>query len=649
MRLLPRRRIEFADAVESIANDPLVHDLIESSPDALVIVDLDGRIVHVNKQLEELFGYVREELVGEDIEVLVPETQRERHREHRARYVTSPKPRPMVCVRGLRKDGSQVPIDISLNPVRTPKGILIVSTIRDVAERERMDEEVRRNELLFRGLLESAPDAKVIVDGDARIVIVNTQAEKLFGYTREELTGQHVEMLLPERFRDQHRRDRGGFIGAPTTRPMGAGLELFARRKDGSEFPVDISLSPHEGPDGLLILAAIRDVTEKKRAEWEIRRFAAEAEKANAAKSEFLSRMSHELRTPLNSILGFAQVLELDGLSEEQRANVGYIVRAGRHLLSLINEILDMAQIESGRIDLSVEPVAVSSVIAEAIEFVAPLAEERSVEVRAVAPESDGRYAFADQQRLLQVLLNLLGNAVKYSGPNAEVAVSWGAADGDLIRIQVHDTGPGISAEELDNIFAPFERLESAERRIEGTGLGLTLARSLIEAMGGAISVSSAIGEGSTFSVDLPAAPTPEATRREVSPLYPSAKSTRTVLHIEDNLVGQRLVERILTRLPGLEVLGASQGTVGIDFARRYRPDAILLDLHLPDLRGEEVLRRLHEDPDTREIPVVVVSADTSREIADRIVRDGARAFLTKPIDAEVLLAVVDEVTRITP
>jgi len=238
---------------------------------------------------------------------------------------------------------------------------------------------------------------------------------------------------------------------------------------------------------------------------------------------------------------------------------------------------------------------------------------------------------------------------VKYSGPNAEVAVSWGAAEGDLIRIQVHDTGPGISAEELDNIFAPFERLESAERRIEGTGLGLTLARSLIEAMGGAISVSSAIGQGSTFSVDLPAAPTPVATGREVSPLYPSAKSTRTVLHIEDNLVGQRLVERILTRLPGLEVLGASQGTVGIDFARRYRPDAILLDLHLPDLRGEEILRRLHEDPDTREIPVVVVSADTSREIADRIVRDGARAFLTKPIDAEVLLAVVDEVTRVTP
>jgi CheY-like chemotaxis protein len=308
-----------------------------------------------------------------------------------------------------------------------------------------------------------------------------------------------------------------------------------------------------------------------------------------------------------------------------------------------------MAQIESGRIDLSVEPVAVSSVIAEAIELVAPLAQERSVGVRAVAPESDGWYALADQQRLLQVLLNLLGNAVKYSGPNAEVAVSWGPVAGDLVRIQVQDTGPGIAAEELDRIFAPFERLESAEKSVEGTGLGLALARSLIEAMGGAISVSSAAGEGSTFSVDLPAAPSPEGPRPEVTPLFPSPKSTRTVLHIEDNLVGQRLVERILMRLPGLEVLAASQGAVGIDFARRYRPDAILLDLHLPDLRGEEVLRRLHEDPDTREIPVVVVSADTSREIADRMVREGARAFLTKPIDAEVLLAVVDEVTRSTP
>lgn len=380
----------------------------------------------------------------------------------------------------------------------------------------------------------------------------------------------------------------------------------------------------------------------------------AEADRANQAKSEFLSRMSHELRTPLNAILGFAQLLEMDSLSPEQREGVAHILKAGRHLLDLINEVLDIARIEAGRIALSPEPVRVREVLAEAFALVQPLAAEWNGSCTLVPPRCDGDpFVLADRQRLKQVLLNLFANAVKYNREGGSVTATCKVVP-ERLRISVVDTGPGIAPEQIPHLFVPFNRLEADGTGVEGTGLGLALSRRLVEAMGGAIGVESTPGEGSTFWIELPlaqgaAAPTEAKAIADGQPPGPETDApavVRTILYIEDNLSNVNLIERVLARRRGVRLLTAMQGGLGLDLAREHHPDLILLDLHLPDLPGDEVLRRLQSAAATREIPVVVISADATRGQRERLLSAGAQAYLAKPIDIRQLLEVVDAMVQ---
>lgn len=392
------------------------------------------------------------------------------------------------------------------------------------------------------------------------------------------------------------------------------------------------------------MFGTVQDVTERKLVD--------EVKRASKAKSEFLSRMSHELRTPLNAILGFGQLLERQKPTEVQRKRVGYILSAGKHLLDLINEVLDISRIEAGRMQLSLEPVCVADALEETLDLMRPLATERSIQLSASADIDAGVHVLADRQRFKQVLVNLLNNAVKYTPFFGGVAVSYHVPGNEKVRVLVSDTGPGIPAEKLARLFTPFERLGAEQSAIEGTGLGLALSQRLMDAMGGSIGVESAVGKGSTFWIELPLAKSPlERFPRDGAAngaRQPSSEpASRSILYIEDNLSNLALIEQMLAERPGTALLTCMQGKVGLDLARQHTPDLILLDLHLPDLPGWDVLSQLKADSTTRHIPVVVISADATKRQMNRLISAGAAHYLTKPLDVNKFFQVLDETNGI--
>jgi signal transduction histidine kinase/ActR/RegA family two-component response regulator len=411
--------------------------------------------------------------------------------------------------------------------------------------------------------------------------------------------------------------------------------------------PINAPVLDHRG-ELRFIINRVEDVTELVRLQERGRDTspAAASQQASGAKNEFLSRMSHELRTPLNAVLGFAQLLQMDELDTAQAESVHEILKAGRLLLALIDEVLDISRIEAGTLTISLEPVDVSTAVEEAASLIRPLAADRSVTVDVVSELSGAAFARADRQRIKQVALNLLSNAVKYNREGGLVRVTITGAE-DRVQIVVQDSGGGIAADKLDRLFEPFERLGAEHSDVEGTGLGLALAKRLTEAMGGSISVDSRPGEGTNFVIELVAAEAPDGGRLTavdalVAPDIgggPSGQQCR-ILYIEDNLSNLTLVERILGQ-QAAELIPAMQGRLGLELARQHNPDLIVLDLHLPDMNGEEVLRRLKADPATREVPVVVLSAEASKKHVARLLRLGSSDYLTKPLDVPRFLEVI--------
>lgn len=503
---------------------------------------------------------------------------------------------------------------------------------------------------LLESILTRMGDGVIVVDGQREILVYNPAAEQIMGIaptrsTPENWVAQNgllkPDMVTPHPFDELPlaRAMRGEIVDS---------AEVFVRNeKRPNGIWVQATARPLLGGEGASrgAILVFRDVTAIKAAESELRKAKEQAEEANRAKNEFLSRMSHELRTPLNAVLGFAQVLEMDPLTDDQQASVAQILKGGRHLLNLINEVLDIARIEAGRLTLSPEPILLHEALDEAIDLVTPLAAKARVKLMRNLSPFWNQCVQADRQRLKQVILNLLSNAIKYNHEGGSVTVGCTAGDGDRLRVEVSDTGRGIPEQKMALLFSPFERLGADETGVEGTGVGLALSKKLTEVMGGRIGVVSQFGQGSRFWVEFPRIESQmeRYERHEDAPPATAAPhKAATILYVEDNLSNSTLMERILANRPGIKLVSAMQGRLGLDLAREHSPDLILLDVHLPDMNGDVVLRLLREDERTRDIPVAMVSADATPGQVERLKLAGAQAYLTKPIDVKELLAFVD-------
>lgn len=504
-------------------------------------------------------------------------------------------------------------------------------------------------ERMYRTLVEQVPVVVYVAEfgqqGPWRYV--SPRIESMLGFSPEEWLANPAlwyDQMVPE--------DReGAMTDEALSREMGTPLrsEYRLRTHDGRVVWVrDEAVVVHDGVGRPSFFHGIlADITPEKEAEKVAER-AEVAEQANRAKDEFLSRMSHELRTPLNAILGFGQLLQTSPLAPADAESVEQILKGGRHLLDLINEVLDIARIESRTLSLSIEPVSVHEVIREAVDLVLPLAAKRGIAVHASGSDP-ASFVLADRQRLKQAMLNLLANAVKYNheGGSATVSVDRMA---DSITIRVSDTGPGIRSEDQERLFSPFDRLGAERTGIEGTGLGLALTKALVEGMGGSIGVESEMGTGSTFWLSLRPAEDPNSIEEPARSVPAVDRGPiHTILCIEDDPSNLRLIERILANRPGVRLLKAIRGRMGLDLAREHPPDLIVVDVHLPDIPGDHVIGSLRNDPATGRTPVIVTSADATPKQEKRLIAAGATEYLSKPLDVKRFLAVVDESLGISP
>ena len=638
-------------ARDVVQADLRFRQIFEASPDAILQVDLQGKILLANSLAGEMFGYRVEELAGRPVDDFVPARFRANHPGYREHYAAKPARRPMGSGLDLwarRQDGSEFPVDITLSPLDTKDGPQVVCVIRDMTDRKRIEEDLRRQARL----IDASHDAIIVREPGGKILLWNAGAQEIYGWSAADAVGQISHTLLQTVFpvtrEDMERQiERAGQWDG----------ELIHTRRDGSKITVEtrhIIVERSAGRPGAL-LEINRDITQRKKAEEAVNalneRLAAankelelrnkEVERANRLKSEFLASMSHELRTPLNAIIGFSDLLAeqvAGALSAKQQRFVSHIQQGARHLLALINDILDLSKVEAGRLELNRENVPVAVVLAEVLTGIRPGAAAKSIAVHSsVAPDLT---VFADRIRFKQILLNLLSNAVKFTPEGGKIWVEAVERRG-RIRVSVSDTGVGIPVEEQEAIFDAFHQVGATTKGVkEGTGLGLAITKRLVEEHGGRIWVESEPGKGARLSFTMAAGrpPTAEAAFKDTAPAPIQAPRDRPLVLVVDDEPAARELLASWLEPEGYQIVAAASSAEALAKAAEHIPDAITLNMLMPGKGGWDTLYELKKTPVTSPIPVIVVTVVDEPKIGLAL---GASEYLVKPVDKDVLLDTV--------
>ena len=636
--------------------------IVEASEDAILSKGLDGIITSWNRGAEKLFGYQADEAIGQSMLMLFPPGKEAEEalildRIKRGETIGH------FDTQRLAKTGRLIDVSVTISPVLNRAGEVVGASkiARDITQSKKAEAELVRHREAHERLMEREKFITTVTDHlpgmvgywdqELRCRFANLAYFDWFGHTPEEIVGMSLPDLIgAEAFEQSRTHIEAALAGQPT---------YFDRaiRKPSGEIGYGLTHYIPDQKDGVVVgfFALVTDVTSLKIAEDQLRETngrlgaaLAEAKDASTAKSQFLANMSHELRTPLNAILGFAQLLASETLKttpEQKKDSVNRILKAGRHLLTLIKEILDLAKIEAGHVALSPEPVALADILHECQAMMEPLGNERSI--RMIFPETCDLNVIADRTRLKQVLLNLLSNAVKYNREAGVIVVDCVAASPDRVRISVRDTGQGLDEASVAKLFQPFERLGYESGSVEGTGIGLVVTKHLVELMEGSIGVSSTVGTGTVFWLEFksaePASPRvlDEGSAAQ-APIIPLTAGKATLLYVEDNPANLVLVEEVFRSRDDLCVLSAPDGLLGVQLARAHQPDVILMDIHLPGMSGEDAQRILRDDPKTAHIPVIALTASAMPREIEKGLAAGFFRYVTKPIDLDELIEAVD-------